>query len=331
MKLATLKNDTRSGRLVVVSRDLTRAVDAHTIAPTLQHVLEHWEDCAPRLQALFDALQHDQASGAFAFDPGQAMAPLTRAYQFVDASAFLNHGAIMQRAFDLPIKVPEGVPILIQRQGDDFRGPCDDYVFPSEADNCDFEGEIGVITTDIAMGSTPSECERAIRLFTLFNDVSMRTHLSREMAMGFGFIQAKPATVFAPVAVTADELGEAWHQGRVMLDLQVSRNDQWFGHPNGREMDFGFGELLSHLAYNRNLGAGTLLGSGTFSNRDHAEVGSSCLAERRALEVIANGKPQTSFMAFGERLRFEMLDAMGVSVFGAVDNRYVAPDTPGVA
>ncbi|WP_416425090.1 fumarylacetoacetate hydrolase family protein [Pseudomonas sp. App30] len=325
MKLATLKSDTRWGRLVVVSRDLSRAVDAHRIAPTLQHVLEHWEDCAPQLQTLFESLQNNQASGAFKFDPAQAMAPLPRAYQFVDASAFLNHGAIMQLAFNLKIDVPEGVPILIQRQGDDFRGPCDDYAFPDEADNCDFEGEIGVITADIPMGATPAECERGIRLFTLFNDVSMRTHLSREMAMGFGFIQAKPATVFAPVAVTMDELGDAWQQGRVTLDLQVSRNEQWFGHPNGREMDFSFGELLSHLAYNRNLGAGTLLGSGTFSNRDHAEVGSSCLAERRALEVITHGKPQTPFLNFGERLRFEMLDSDAVSVFGAIDNRYVAP------
>ena len=327
MKLATLKSDSRWGRLVVVSRDLTRAVDAQAIAPSLQHVLEHWEDCAPRLQTLYDALQANQASAAFAFDPAQAMAPLTRAYQFVDASAFLNHGSIMQRAFDLKIDVPQGVPILIQRQGDDFRGPCDDYAFPDEADNCDFEGEVGVITGDIPMGATPAECEAGIRLLTLFNDVSMRTHLSREMAMGFGFIQAKPATVFAPVAVTIDELGDAWQQGRVMLDLQVSRNDQWFGNPNGREMDFSFGELLSHLAYNRNLGAGTLLGSGTFSNRDHAEVGSSCLAERRALEVIAHGKAQTPFMTFGERLRFEMIDSEAVSVFGAIDNCYVGSGT----
>ncbi|MCQ4261095.1 fumarylacetoacetate hydrolase family protein [Stutzerimonas stutzeri] len=324
MKLATLKNGSPDGRLIVVARDLGQAVDATAIAPTMQQALEHWDRCAPELNALYRALNVGDAHGTFIFDPAEAMAPLPRAYQFVDASAFLNHGNIMERAFKLTVDVPPGVPILIQRQGDDFRGPCDDYAYPSEADNCDFEGEIAAITGPIPMGADPARCEAGIHLLALFNDVSMRAHLPREMGMGFGFIQAKPATVFAPVAVTPDELGVAWQDGRVALDLEVSRNGEWFGHPNGREMDFSFGQLLSHLAYNRNLGAGTVLGTGTFSNRDHKAFGSSCLAERRALEMIEHGAPQTPFIRFGERLRFEMRDAAGHSLFGAIDNRYVA-------
>lgn len=324
MKLATLKNGSPDGNLVVVARDLAQAVDATAIAETMQLALEDWDSCAPRLDALYQALNAGDAPGAFAFDPAQAMAPLPRAYQFVDASAFLNHGDIMERAFNLTVDVPAGVPILIQRQGDDFRGPCDAYAFPSEADNCDFEGEIAAITGPIPMGADPARCEAGIRLLALFNDVSMRAHLPREMGMGFGFIQAKPATVFAPVAVTPDELGDGWKEGRVALDLQVTRNGEWFGQPNGREMDFSFGQLLSHLAYNRNLGAGTVLGTGTFSNRDHKAVGSSCLAERRALEMLEYGEPRTPFIRFGERLRFEMHDAGGQSLFGAIDNCYVA-------
>lgn len=327
MKLATLKNGTRDGRLAVVSRDLSRAVLTDATMPTLQHALEQWQACAPQLQALFDALERNEAHGAFAFNASDAMAPLPRAYQFVDASAFLNHGEIMTRAFNLTVNVPAGVPILIQRQADDFRGPCDDYRFPTEADNGDFEGEVAVITDSIPMGSSPAECENRILLLTMFNDVSMRYHLTRELGMGFGFIQAKPASVFAPVAVTPDELGDAWQDGRVHLDLQVSRNGGWFGNPNGREMDFGFGELLSHLAYNRNLGAGTVLGSGTFSNRNAQSVGSTCLAERRALDVIEHGQIHTPFLSSGERLRFEMLNRDGTSLFGAIDNRYFASAT----
>ncbi|MFC3607267.1 fumarylacetoacetate hydrolase family protein [Stutzerimonas tarimensis] len=326
MKLATLKDGSPDGRLVVVSRNLEQAASTEDIASTLQQALEAWDTCAPRLQSLYDALNAGDVPGAFAFDPAQAMAPLPRAYQFVDASAFLNHGSIMERAFNLTVKVPAGVPILIQRQGDDFRGPCDDYAFPSEADGCDFEGEVAAITGPIPMGADPARCEASIRLLALFNDVSMRGHLPREMAMGFGFIQAKPATVFAPVAVTPDELGDAWQNGRVALDLKVTRNGEWFGHPNGREMDFSFGQLLSHLAYNRNLGAGTMLGTGTFSNRDHKTVGSSCLAERRALEMLEHGEAYTPFIRFGERLRFEMLGSDGTSLFGAVDNRYVSSE-----
>ncbi|HSV45654.1 MAG TPA: fumarylacetoacetate hydrolase family protein [Ramlibacter sp.] len=323
MKLATLKNGSRDGRLVVVSRDLTRAVDAAAVTPTMQAAIERWRTAEPELKALYALLNAGKAPGAFAFDAAQAMAPLPRTHQFVDASAFLNHGNIMEAAYALTVKKTPGIPILVQRQSDDFMGPCDDYPFPTEADNGDFEGEFAVIVDDMPMGTPAAAAQQHILLVTILNDVSMRTHLFRELQMGFGFINAKPATVFAPVAVTPDELGEGWANGRVNLDLRVSRNGEWFGNPNGREMDWSFGELLAHLAYNRNLRAGTILGSGTVSNKAHREVGSACLAERRAVEKIDTGDSTTPFLKYGDRLRFEVLDAVGQSVFGAVDHRFV--------
>lgn len=324
MKLATLKNGSRDGRLVVVSRNLKRAVDAAAVAPTMQHAIENWAQVEPGLQALYEQLNEGQGALAFDFDPVQAMSPLPRTHQFVDASAFLNHGKIMEEAYQLDVKKTPGIPVLVQRQSDDFLGPCDDYPFPTEADNADFEGEFAVVVDDTPMGSSPQEAESKIRLVMILNDVSMRTHLFRELQMGFGFINAKPATVFGPVAVTPDELGDAWENGRVNLYMRVSRNGEWFGNPNGREMDWSFGELLAHLAYNRNLRAGTILGSGTVSNRAYRSVGSACLAERRAVEKIDHGESITPFLGFGERLRFEVLDDHEQSIFGAVDHRFVA-------
>ena len=323
MKLASLKNGQRDGRLVVVSRDLARAVDAAPVAATMRELIENWDALAPRLVAVSDALNAGTAPGAFAFDPAQALAPLPRSHQFVDASAFLNHGDIMERAYNLTVKKTPGVPILVPRQGDDFRGPRDDYEFPDEADQCDFEGEFAVITDDVPMGATAAACERHVKLITILNDVSMRGHLTRELQMGFGLVLAKPATIFAPVAVTPDELGAAWRDGRVHLDMKVSRNGEWFGHPNGREMDWGFGEMIAHMAYNRRLGAGFVLGSGTVSNRGHREVGSACLAERRAVETIDSGAATTGFLKFGESLRFEVPGLDGASMFGAIDVRFV--------
>jgi fumarylacetoacetate (FAA) hydrolase len=323
MKLATLKNGTRDGRLVVVSRDLARATDAAPVAPTMQHAIEHWDAVAPGLQSIYELLSAGRALVDFAFDPTQAMSPLPRTHQFVDASAFLNHGNIMEEAYDLHVKKTPGIPILVQRQSDDFLGPCDDYPFPTEADNGDFEGEFAVLVDDTPMGCSADVAASKIRLLMILNDVSMRAHLFRELQMGFGFINAKPATVFGPVAVTPDELGDAWQNGRVHLDLRVARNGEWFGNPNGCEMDWSFGELLAHLAYNRNLRAGTILGSGTVSNTAYRTVGSACLAEKRAGEKIASGASSTPFLKFGDRLRFEALDANGRSVFGAVDHRFV--------
>jgi fumarylacetoacetate (FAA) hydrolase len=324
MKLATLKNGSRDGRLVVVSRDLRTAVDAASVAATMQFAIEHWSWAEPGLQAMYAALNEGRAAGSFPFDPQQAVSPLPRTHQFVDASAFLNHGNIMERAFNLTMKRPEGVPILVQRQADDFMGPCDDYPLRDEADNCDYEGEFAVIVGDIPMGSSAAQCEAAIRLVTILNDVSMRRFVIPEMQMGFGFINAKPATVFAPVAVTPDELGAAWKDGRVQLDMRVIRNGERVGSPNGREMDWSFGELLAHLAYNRNLRAGTILGSGTVSNREARQFGSACLAEQRALETMDQGQPVTPWLKYGERMRFEVLDGDGRSVFGAIDHRFVA-------
>ncbi len=324
MKLATLKNGSRDGRLVVVSRDLQRAVDAAAFAPTMQFAIEHWSQVAGGLAALYDKLNAGRVEGAFAFDPAQCMSPLPRTHQFVDASAFLNHGHIMEEAYQLDVKKTPGIPVLVQRQSDDFWGPCDDYPLHAEADNGDFEGEFAVIVDDTPMASPPDVCASRIRLVMILNDVSMRAHLFRELQMGFGFINAKPATVFGPVAVTPDELGEAWGaDGRIHLDMNVSRNGEWFGHPNGREMDWSFGELLAHLGRNRNLRAGTILGTGTVSNRAAREVGSACLAEKRALEKISRGESTTPFLKWGDRLRFEVKDAQGRSIFGAVDHRFV--------
>jgi len=323
MKLATLKNGSRDGRLAVVSRDLKLACSAENVAPTMRDALDDWDAVQPGLQALYAQLNAGRAPGAFVFDPAQAMAPLPRAHQFIDASAFLNHGKVMQKASGAKSGLEPGDCILVPRQADDFRGPVDDYEFPSEADNCDFEGEFVVITGDIAMGATAAQALAGVRLVMLMNDISMRRFTRKELQIGFGLIRAKTATVFSPVAVTPDELGEAWKDGRIHLDLQVSRNGEWFGHPNGREMDFGLGELIAHIAYNRRLGAGFVLGTGTVSNVDHGTVGSACLAERRALETIAQGAPTTGWMRYGERLRFESFDAQGQSVFGAIDVKLV--------
>ena len=331
MKLATLRDGSRDGQLLVVSRDLRRACHAGTIAPTMQSAIERWDSVQPELQRLYERLNEGEVQGAFAFDPGAAAAPFPRAYQFIDASAFLNHGNIMEEAYKLTVKKDKSIPILIQRQADDFHGPCDDYPFPSEADNADFEGEVAVVLDDVPAGTRAGDALGHVKLLMILNDMSMRTHLFRELGMGFGFILAKPATVFGPVAVTPDELGDAWRDGRVHLDMQVHRNGEWFGSPNGGEMDFSFADIIAHICYNRRLGAGTVIGSGTFSNRNYREVGSACLAERRAIEMIEKGEPTTPFLRFGERLRFEMFDAAGQSVFGAIDHRMVDTNVAGEA
>lgn len=323
MKLASLRGKHPDGVLIVVSRDLRHAVGAGAIAPNLRAALDDWERTRPALSALYDALNRGRAPEAFSFDPHACTAPLPRTHQFVDASAFLNHGRIMTQAYHPEKKSDASVPILIQRQGDDFTGPHDDYPFPDEADNCDFEGEVGVVLGDAPIGTRASDALAHVRLLVLFNDVSMRKHLFRELGMGFGFILAKPATAFAPVAVTPDELGDAWQDGRVHLDMNVHRNGELFGHPNGREMSFGFHELIEYMTYNRNLRAGTILGSGTFSNLDYRSTGSACLAEQRAIEAIETGESSTPWLRFGERLRFEMFGQDGQSVFGAIDHRFV--------
>lgn len=327
MKLATLKDGSRDGRLVVVSRDLRSAVEPRGIAATMQFALEHWTETEPRLQALYKQLNEDMAGNAFAFEPREAMAPLPRAYQWADASAFLNHGSLMERAYNLDIKKDPGVPIIYQGSGDDFLGACDDYPVPGEEHQIDFEGEVAVVLDDVPMGIQPTAAARHIKLLMLLNDVSLRAHLFKEVSIGFGPLRAKPSTVFAPVAVTPDELGEAWANGRVHLPLRVTLNGKRFGEPSGGEMDFSFPELVMHLARTRNLRAGTVLGSGTFSNRNYKQTGSACLAEQRAIEKIEYGEPYTPFLSFGDQLRFEMLDSTGLSIFGAIDHRFVPAPT----
>jgi fumarylacetoacetate (FAA) hydrolase len=309
--------------LLVVSRDLHLAVDATTIARNLLAALERWDDVAARLQALSDAVNGGRQVGAFAFDPARCMAPLPRTFQWCDASAFLNHGRLMERAFNTP-PIPDfdTIPVMYQGASDDFLGPHDDVPLPDEAQGIDFEGEFGVIVDKVPMGATPALALAAVRLVVQVNDWSLRALGPREMKSGFGFLQAKPSTSFAPVAITPDELGDAWHDGRVHLDLAVEWNGQPFGHPNGREMNFGFGDLVAHAARTRRLGAGTIIGSGTVSNADRA-VGSACIAERRVIEIIDHGEPRTGFMRFGDRVRMCARGAAGDAPFGVIEQRVV--------
>lgn len=323
MKLATVKNNTRDGRLVVVSRDMTRALDASAVSPTLQHALENWSVVEPRLQALARQLEEGDFRQTIAFDPAQAMAPLPRAYQWCDGSAFLSHGALMQKAFNLdPIEGADHTPLMYQGAGDDFIGPRDDIELPSESQGIDFEGEFVVLVDDVPMGCPAEDALAHIKLILQINDVSLRALAPREMRTGFGFLQAKPSSSFAPLAITPDELGEAWHEGRVHLQLQVEWNGERFGQPHGGQMNFHFGELIAHAALTRRLRAGTLIGSGTVSNAERS-AGSACIAERRAIEMIEQGGAQTGFMRFGDRVRMEVIGSDGRSLFGAIDQRVV--------
>ena len=321
MKLASLKNG-KDGRLIVVSRDLTRAVEATTVAPTMLLALESWGACAPKLQALYEQLNAGKAAGGFDFDHAQAAAPLPRAPQWCDGSAFLNHGKLMEKAFNmLPIPDIETIPLMYQGGSDDLLGPHDDVPLPDEAHGIDFEGEFGVIVDQVPMACSPATARSRIALLVQINDVSLRSFGPREMRTGFGFFQAKPSSSFAPVAVTPDEIGEAWRDARVGLDLAIEFNGHWFGDPNGGEMSFGFDQLVAHAAATRRLSAGTIIGSGTVSNAG-GKKGSACIAERRAIEAIEHGAPKTPFMKFGDRVRMEAR-WRDQPVFGAIDQRIV--------
>lgn len=327
MKLATLKNGSKDGRLVVVSRDLRQAVAAEGIAPTMLAALENWSAMQPKLQALYDRLNAGQAEGRFAFDPKQAAAPLPRAPQWCDGSAFLNHGRLMEKAFNIaPIPDMDTIPLIYQGGSDDLLGPHDDLPLPDEAHGIDFEGEFGVIVDEVPMACPASLARSRIVLLVQINDVSLRTFGPREMKTGFGFFQAKPSSSFAPVAVTPDEIGDAWKDARIHLDLAVDYNGQWFGNPNGREMNFGFDQLIAHAAGTRRLSAGTIIGSGTVSNAG-GQKGSACIAERRAIEAIEQGGPKTSFMKFGDRVRMEARFG-DQPVFGAIEQRIVPAPAP---
>lgn len=325
MKLATLKNPTPDGRLVLVSNDLTLAADVSHLAPTLQYAIEHWPSLESALQEVDRALNNGSLDAVLPFEPSAAAAPLPRTWQWLDGSCFLSHGALMQQAFQLdPIEEMDRIPLMYQGAGDDFLGPCDDIVLPSEEHGIDFEGEFGVIVDEVPMGTTAEQALEHVRLITLLNDISLRALGPREMKTGFGFVQAKPSTSFAAVAVTPDELGDAWRDGRVHLPLNVSWNGEWFGHPHAGAMHFGFHELIAHAALSRRLSAGTVIGSGTVSNHDR-RVGSACISERRAIEMIDFGEIRTGFMRFGDRVRITTALPDGSEPFGAIDQRVVAP------
>jgi fumarylacetoacetate (FAA) hydrolase len=326
MKLASLKHG-RDGRLVVVSRDLTRCAAAEGIAPTMQAALDDWATTAPLLAALAARLEAGSVAAAQPFDPRACAAPLPRAHHWVDGSAYVNHVELVRKARGAAM--PDTFwtdPLVYQGGSDDLLGPTDEARFASEDFGIDLEAEVAVIVDDVPMGATPQAAANRIRLLVLVNDWSLRNLIPGELAKGFGFYQSKPATAFSPLAVTPDELGDAWRDGKVHLPLVSRINDAPFGAPDaGVDMTFSFPQLIAHAARTRRLGAGAIVGSGTVSNYDRSR-GSSCLAEKRTLELLAGGKPQTPFLRFGDRVRIEMFDAAGSSLFGAIDQRVARAD-----
>jgi len=332
MKLATYKDGSRDGQLVVVSRDLSTAHYATGIANRMQQVLDDWGFIAPQLQDLYETLNQGKARHAFPFDSTLCMAPLPRAYQWADGSAYINHVELVRASRDA--LVPESFyadPLMYQGGSDDFIGPTDDVVCPSESYGIDFEAELAVITGDVPMQATPEQALEGIRLVMLANDVSLRNLIPNELAKGFGFFQSKPATAFSPVAVTLDELGDAWDAGRLHLTMQSTWNGRKVGMCDaGPDMTFHFGQLIAHICKTRRVRAGSIVGSGTISNQG-VEVkgkkdwpkGYSCIAEKRAIETILDGKPSTEFMHYGDTIRIEMKGKDGQSVFGAIDQKIV--------
>ena len=323
MKLATLRYGGRDGTLVIVDSALRRCVRPRGVAPTLQAALDNWAAAEPLLRALSNRLELDEAVGAEPFDIAHCAAPLPRAYQFADGSAFLSHMALVRRARGA--EMPDSFradPLIYQGLSDGFLGPRDDILLADPDWGIDFEAEIAVVLDDVPMGVTAAEAAGHIKLVMLCNDVSLRNLVPGEVAKGFGFYQSKPASAFSPVAVTPDALGEAWDGARLHRPLVSQVNGREIGHPNaGVDMTFGFPELIAHAARTRRLGAGTILGSGTVSNKDHRSVGSSCLAELRAIETIEHGEPKTPFLQFGDVVRIEMFGATGASIFGAIEQR----------
>ena len=322
MKLATLPGPTPDGELVIVSRDLSRAAPARTIAATLQDALDRWAVVEPRLRQMAEAVEAGQVAGEIPFDPATALAPLPRAYQWLDGSVYPSHGALMQKALGHdPIETNR--PLMYQGLSHRFLGPTEDVLLPDEADGIDFEGEFGVITDAVPMGMSAREARAHIRLIVQINDWSLRALAPLEFGTGFGFVQAKPACSMAPVAVTPDELGVAWRDARVHLPLRVWWNGELFGRPDGGAMAFGFDDLVAHAARTRDLCAGTIIGSGTVSNETYREVGSACIAERRGLETVDHGAPRTEFMRFGDTVRMEAGRPGDSPLLGAIEQRVV--------
>lgn len=331
MKLATLRNGARDGRLVVVSRDLARCTDAGLAAPTLQAALDDWQQVEPRLKRLAQDLEAG-AVQACPFDESAALSPLPRAYQWLDGSAYVNHVELVRKARGA--EMPPSFwtdPLMYQGGADTFLGPREPIVMADEDWGIDMEGEVAVIVGDVSAGADAEEARRAIRLVMLVNDVSLRGLIPGELSKGFGFVQSKPSSAFSPVAVTPDELGAAWDGGKVHLDLMVDYNGEPFGRANaGIDMTFDFPTLIAHAARTRPLSAGTIVGSGTVSNRfeggpgktiGEGGVGYSCIAELRMVETIREGRPRTPFMRAGDGVRIEMKDRCGRSIFGAIDQQ----------
>ncbi len=330
MKLGTLKDGTRDGRLVVVSRDLARCVAVPEIARTLQAALDDWSATRPALEAISDEINTGRLPDEEPFDPGQVMAPLPRAYQWADGSAYVNHVELVRKARGATMP-PEfwTDPLMYQGASDNLLGARDDIGLADEAWGIDFESEVAVVTADVPMGTRVDDALRHVRLLMLVNDVSLRNLIPAELAKGFGFFQSKPASTFSPVAATPDELGDAWRGGKVHLPLVTHLNGALFGRPDaGVDMTFSFAQLIAHVAKTRELEAGSIVGSGTVSNKENGGPGRpvaqggpgySCIAEQRCVETIVGGKALTPFLRFGDRVRIEMMDAGGRSIFGAID------------
>ena len=330
MKLATLKSGGRDGTLVVVSRDLVTCQAVPKVARTLQQALDDWDHVAPKLRQVYEELNAGTAAGAESFIEEECASPLPRAFQWADGSAYINHVELVRKARGA--QVPPSFytdPLMYQGGSDSFVGPCDPIAVLSEEWGVDLEAEVAVVTGDVPMGATVEQAARAIRLVMLVNDVSLRNLIPKELEKGFGFFQSKPASAFSPVAVTPDELGDAWRDSKLHFPLLVTLNDEPFGRPNaGDDMTFSFAQLVAHAAKTRELAAGSIIGSGTVSNKQGGLHGSSianggvgycCLAELRMYETIEQGAPSTPFLRFGDTVRIEMLDADGASVFGAID------------
>jgi len=326
MKLATLKRGGRDGTLIVVSKDHTHAVDVNGIAPTLQHALEHWTDAEPRLKKVYDELNAGSRADAFTLHTPSLASPLPRAYQWLDGSAYVKHVELVRKArgVELPASFWED-PLMYQGLSDTFLDPHEDIPLQNPAWGLDLEAEVAVITDDVPMGVSAAEAAGHIKLLMLVNDVTLRGLTKDELAKGFGFIQSKPASAFSPIAITPDELGDAWQDNKVHLPLLSFINGKPFGHPNaGVDMTFDFAQLVAHGAKTRNLGAGTIVGSGTVANitdSGDADVGSSCIAEIRMIETIKTGEAKTPWLQDGDVVKIEMLDKDGNNLFGSIEQK----------
>ena len=322
MKLASLKSDSPDGRLAIVSRDLRLMAPADDICATLQAALDRWSEVLPELERRAEELAGGRAKGAAPFQPALATAPLPRSYQWLDGSAFKSHGDLMSKVFHIDNPQTDR-PLMYQGMSHEFLSGSDDVVLPSEADGIDFEGEFGVVTDLVPMAVAAAEASAHIKLLVQVNDWSLRTLAPIEMKTGFGWIQAKPACSMAPVAITPDELGSGWERQRVALPLHVWWNDKQFGAANGGAMQFSFAELVAHAARSRTLCPGTVIGSGTVSNDSYRAIGSSCIAERRAIELLDEGAARTPYMRFWDRVRMAGVGPDGATPFGTIDQRVV--------